>query len=257
MSKDLHTYMNHFGDKAAQYQQFRPTYPESLFQYLVSLTEKQEYLWDVGTGNGQAAVALSPYFQKVMATDLKQGQLDAAPIRNNINYVACPAEKTLIPDCSVDLITIAQALHWFDFDAFYQEVRRVIKPNGVLAAWCYTLARISPEIDAIVEHLYTNILGNEYWPKERDYIDKNYETIPFPFLKIKTPDFFIERSLNFYQWIGYLNTWSAVQEYQDRNHGQNPLDLVMEDLQKAWGDSEKVYLTRTAIYLLVAKLKNL
>lgn len=247
-------YMNHFGDKATEYQQFRPHYPNALFQYLVNLTENQECAWDVGTGNGQAAVALSPYFKEIIATDLKQGQLDAAPQKENIRYIACPAEKTSLPDHSVDLITVAQALHWFDLDKFYQEVRRVIKPGGIFSAWCYTLAKISPDIDVLVNHLYSDVLGDAYWPKERHYIDDAYQTISFPFEHIQTPKFMIERSLSLSQWIGYLNTWSALQEYKDKNNGENPLDFIMNDLQKAWGDSEKTYVTKTPLYLLATKV---
>jgi SAM-dependent methyltransferase len=247
--------MNHFGNKAAEYSQFRPHYPAELFQYLIQLTHHQECAWDVGTGNGQAAVALSPYFNKVIATDLKQGQLDRAEKKDNISYIACPAEKTPIEDKSVDLITVAQALHWFNFDEFYQEVQRVAKPDCLVAAWCYTLISISPEIDQQINHLYSDILGDQYWPKERQYIDSAYTDIPFPFQQIKTPTFTIARSLNFSQLIGYLNTWSALQEYKTRNQNKNPLDFIIEDVQKLWGAPDKEYITHTPLYLLAGYFK--
>ena len=253
MTLNMNSYMNHFADNAAKYQQFRPHYPKALYEYLLTLTQKHERSWDVGTGNGQAATALSPFFREVIATDLKQGQLDAAPKKDNIHYIACPAEKPPIQEHSIDLITVAQALHWFQFDEFYQEVRRVIKPGGVFSAWCYTLANISPAIDKLTQHLYSDILGDTYWPKERHYIDEQYQTIPFPFHRIQTPIFMIERPLNLFQWIGYLNTWSALQEYKNKNAEKNPLDWIIDDLQKAWGAPEKIYQTQTPIYLLATQ----
>lgn len=246
--------MNHFGEYASGYSQFRPHYPEALFQYLASLTEQHDCVWDVGTGNGQAAVGLSSYFNEVIATDLKQEQLNEAEQKANIRYIACPAEKSSIDDHSLDLITVAQALHWFDLDAFYQEARRTLKSGGVLTAWCYGLFRISPKLDALIQQLYETILGDAYWPKERRYIDQNYQTIPFPFPKIKTPSFIIERPLNFAQCVGYLNTWSALKEYQKRNNGNNPLDLIIDDLQAAWGEPEKEYLSVMIIHLLATKM---
>lgn len=248
--------MNHFADKAAEYQQFRPRYPDDLFQYLISLTSFQDCAWDVGTGNGQAAIALSASFNKIFATDLKQGQLNVAEKKQNIRYIACPAEKTPIKNQSVDLITVAQALHWFNLDKFYEEVHRVAKLNAILAVWCYTLPEITPEIDALIHDLYSNILGNEYWPKERHYIDEKYQTIPFPFKKINTPAFNIERSLNFFQLEGYLNTWSALQQYKSENQNKNPLDFIRNDLRKIWGCPEKIYHTKTPIYLLAANINE-
>lgn len=255
MSENKHEYMNHFANKAAEYHQFRPRYPKELFDYILQLTPNHQRAWDVGTGNGQAAVALSPYFKEIIATDLKQGQLDMAEKKTNIRYIACPAEKVPLEDKSVDLITIAQALHWFNFDDFYQEVRRVAKPGCLISAWCYTLISISPKIDQQINHLYSDILGDKYWPKERRYIDNAYTDIPFPFKQIKTPTFSIERSLNLYQLIGYLNTWSALQEYKAQNNNQNPLDFIMDDLKKLWGNSDKEYLTHTPLYLLAAYLE--
>lgn len=247
-------YMNHFADKSGQYAQFRPTYPKTLFEYLAQLTSHQDCAWDVGTGNGQAALDLSPYFQEIIATDLKQAQLNVAQKKENIRYIACPAEKTPISDHCVDLVTVAQALHWFNFDAFYLEVQRVIKPGGILAAWCYSLPHFSDEIDVAIHHLYANILGDTYWPKERRYIDDEYKTIPFPFEKISTPAFVIERALTLNECIGYLNTWSALKEYQDCHHGKNPLDLIMNALKKAWGEPETRRHSVTPIHLLAAQI---
>lgn len=245
-------YTDHFATKTENYLQFRPDYPAELFSYLANLTPQHDLVWDCGTGNGQAARALAKYFKKVIATDLNQTQLDVAEKKENIEYRCFPAEKTDIEIASVDLITVAQALHWFQFDAFYQEVKRVLKPNGMLAVWCYSLGKLTPALDLVIKKLYLEILGDEYWPKERRYIDEAYQTIPFPFQKMTTPEFYIEKPMNFMQLVGYLNTWSALKEYQNRNQ-KNPLDMVYEELKKAWGDPEQKHTFCCPIHLLVGK----
>lgn len=243
-------YTNHFGNRSSDYLQFRPNYPDSLFVYLAGLAKSHDTAWDCGTGNGQAAIELSQYFTQVIATDINQAQLDIAPKIDNISYYHCPAEKTHIPNASIDLITVAQALHWFDFTHFFNEVRRVAKPEGIIAAWSYSLGTITPEIDNIIQKLYFEILGDEYWPKERRYVDKGYKTIPFPFSKIVPPEFQIVKEMDFAQLLGYLATWSAVKEYQKRNQ-INPLGLIISDLEKAWGDPESTHFMTWPIHLLV------
>lgn len=246
-------YMNHFAEKSGEYRQFRPDYPTELYQYLNNTVNNHELAWDCGTGNGQAAVRLAEYFMQVIGTDINQTQLDVALQRENIRYYCCPAEKTQMLDQSVDLITIAQALHWFHLDAFYEEVNRVVKQDGIIAAWCYSLGKMNDETDHLMRKLYDDILGDQYWPKERRYIDAEYKTILFPFTKIHAPTFMIEKEMNFMQLIGYLNTWSAVKEYQRINQ-ENPINLIYADLQKVWGEDEKVYKMRWAIHLLVGKV---
>lgn len=248
-------YIDHFAEKSNQYLVFRPDYPTILFDYLASLVKEHDLAWDCGTGNGQAAFALANYFTKVVATDINQEQLTVAPKKNNISYVCCPAEKTQILNNSVDLITVAQALHWFDFSAFYTEVQRVAKPEGVFAAWCYSLGSINSKIDSLIKKLYVEILGDTYWPAARKYIDEKYITIPFPFVKLATPQFYIKKSLDYSELLGYLQTWSAVKEYQRRVQ-QNPIDLILDDLKKAWGDQQKEQVMHWPIHLLVGYVKE-
>jgi SAM-dependent methyltransferase len=228
-------YQDHFAEQSQDYYQYRPVYPSELFAYLASLVPSHDLAWDCATGNGQAAVGLAPFFKEVIATDRLQAQLDQAPRLSNIQYSAYPAEHTLLQSHSVDLITVAQALHWLDFDAFYTESKRVLKPNGVIAAWCYAVGHMTPEIDKIVHHLYAEILGDAFWPPARKYIDAHYQTIPFPFKKRDVPSFVMEKQYTVDQFLGYLSTWSAVKEYQERT-GKNPLDLIKADLHKAFGN---------------------
>jgi SAM-dependent methyltransferase len=244
-------YIKHFNEQSKDYLLFRPNYPSALYDYLFTLVKTAHCAWDCGTGNGQVAVALAKRFAQVIATDINQTQIDVAPKPKNIRYICCPAENTPIAANSVELITIAQALHWFDFDFFYQEVRRVSKSSGVIAAWCYDLGKFTrTAIDNMIAKLFKDILGDEYWPSERRYVDEKYLTIPFPFAKIAAPPFIAEKNMNFSQLIGYLNTWSAVKEYQLRNR-INPIDLIINELESAWGTPQQIYTMHWSLHLLV------
>ncbi len=256
METELDHYLKHFAEQSGDYFRFRPDYPDSLYQYIVSLTKEQELAWDVGTGNGQAAFKLAQYFKKVIGSDLNQEQLDVALKKDNILYKVWSAEKTEIQNGTVDLVTVAQALHWFPLDAFYQEVKRVSKKNGIIAIWAYSLAKITPALDKITSKLYSEILGDRYWPKERKYIDEGYRNIPFPFKEIdhnSSPKFIIEKNYDFNQFLGYLHTWSAVKEFQKRNQ-QNPIDLILKDLTEAWGDPNKQILIQWPLHLRVGEV---
>ncbi|RDI42543.1 class I SAM-dependent methyltransferase [Aquicella lusitana] len=245
-------YTDHFGEKSAEYRQFRPDYPKELYDYLSGIVHEHELAWDCGTGNGQAAIMLAACFDDVIATDINQAQLDAAIKKKNIQYRCCPAEKTDINASTVDLITVAQALHWFNLESFYNEAKRVLKPEGIIAAWCYSLGKINPEIDAKIEKLYSGILG-EYWPKERRYIDEQYRTIHFPFEKLQAPYFTMDKTMNLNQLVGYLNTWSAVKEYQKRKH-KNPIDFIINDIKKIWGDHGNERTMHWPLHLLLGKV---
>jgi len=247
-------YIKHFAQNPTEYLEYRPDYPVALFEYLASICDHHHFAWDCGTGNGQAALALATYFNTVVASDINQEPLNIALQKNNLSYHCWPAEQTELKDASVDLITVAQALHWFDLDSFYEEAKRVAKPQGMIAAWCYSLGSITPAIDMVIQKLYHDILGDTYWPKERRYIDEDYKTIAFPFKKSKTPAFEAQKTFHFSSLIGYLRTWSAVKEYQFKNE-QDPVALVLPALEKAWGENDKDYTMRWSIHLLVGKLR--
>lgn len=246
------SFVDHFGEESNYYQQFRPNYPEELFDFLNNLVKSHDVAWDCGTGNGQTAIALSQRFKKVIATDINQQQLEIAIKKDNICYYCWPAERTQIANGTIDLITVAQALHWFRLENFYQEVKRVAKPDAKIAAWCYSLAYITPEIDSIIKTLYEVILGDDYWPRERRYIDNEYSTILFPFPKLAAPSFAITKHIKFSDLLGYLNTWSAVKEFKQRNN-QNPIDFIYKDLKQAWDESH-TNLVCWPIHLLIGNV---
>ncbi|HKR07008.1 MAG TPA: class I SAM-dependent methyltransferase [Bacteroidia bacterium] len=229
---------DNFSKVANLYSQFRPSYPAALFDFLIPLVHSRKIAWDAGTGNGQIASELANYFEKIFATDLSEKQIKNAIIRKNIIYKVEKAEQTTFGDNEFDLITVAQAIHWFDFSKFYAEVKRTLKPEGIIAVIGYGLCIIDQKADKIIDHLYSNIL-NSYWDEERKYIDEHYKTIPFPFIEIPTPAFKSVYDWNLEQLIGFLNSWSAVQHYKDRNNNENPLDEIINNLRSCWQENEK------------------
>lgn len=248
-------YIKHFNQQTDQYLLCRPDYPKALFDYFVQFVPAESIVWDCGTGNGQAAKELASRFAKVIATDINQKQLDVAVQATNIQYLCTPAEHTPIQTGTVSLVTVAQALHWFNFLEFYQEVKRVSTRDGYIAAWCYSLGFFETDLDKPIKKLYYDILGAEFWPKERFYIDEQYQTIPFPFHKISTPQWSIDKKITFNEFIGYLSTWSAVKEYQVRQQC-NPIELVYDELQSFWGNTEDQRVIHWPLHCLLAKVHD-
>ncbi len=227
---------DNFSAQAVQYAQFRPHYPDELYEYLFSLPNEFRTAWDCGTGNGQVAARLSYKFEKVIATDISEAQLQQAVKKNNITYLLSRAENTSLPDKSIDLVTVATALHWFDIKAFFEEVKRVAKPGAYLAAWSYSLLRINPGIDPVIRHFYSHTLG-PYWDPERRLMDEEYKTIPFPFEEVQAPPFQITVNWSMSMFLGYLSSWSSVQHYMRKEH-TSPLDPLKEELLQFWQDDE-------------------
>jgi ubiquinone/menaquinone biosynthesis C-methylase UbiE len=228
---------DNFSAQAATYAQYRPQYPHQLFEFIMTFVKNKTTAWDCGTGNGQSAKVLSKYFDTVIATDISQNQIDTAYKASNIFYSIAPAEQTDIADNSIDLVTIAQAIHWFNFDKFYAEVQRVSKPGAIIAVWMYSLLQITKEIDEIISN-YHFVTLEKYWDEERKYIDDNYSSIPFPFTEIHTPAFQIEVYWSLEDLKGYLNTWSALQKFISVN-SFNPVNELINKVQMYWGKKEK------------------
>lgn len=228
------TFVDHFGKQASSYRKFRPSYPEDLFAYLAETAPSVERAWDCGTGTGQAALGLAEHFDQVVATDRSAAQLAVAKSHPKIRYRSAKAETSGIEDGQIDLVTVAQALHWFEQDRFHAEVRRVARPGGIVAAWCYELFTISPTIDAVIERLYRDVVGS-YWPDERKHIERGYEDLPWPFDPVDAPTFQMIERWSLDQVVGYLSTWSAVQRFKDCRLA-DPIEVVREALEDAWGD---------------------
>ncbi len=239
-----------FSSVSGNYSRFRPVYPADLIEYVCSLTPERDAAWDCGTGNGQLAAALSVYFKEVQATDISAEQLAQAPKLPNIRYRIASAESMLFGKQQFDLITVAQAIHWFDMDTFYKEVYRCLKPTGIIAVMGYGLLQVNERIDPIINHLYKDVLGN-YWDKERKYIDELYQTIPFPFQELNCPHFQMNYQWSLDQLKGYLSTWSAVKLFE-KQEGSDPLELIWPDILHFWSEGKEQ--VRFRILLRVGRL---
>lgn len=224
---------DNFSVQSKDYVNFRPRYPAALYDFLYSHIITFDKALDVATGNGQVAAELGKKFTEVYATDISTKQLAEAPRLSNIFYKAQAAEDASFPDQYFDLITVAQAIHWFNFDKFYATAKRMLKPDGLIAVIGYGLISVNDTIDPWLLHFYKNITG-PYWDKERKYIDELYNTIPFPFAEIKTPSLQIEYLWTKDQFIGYINTWSAVQHFIKANNSHPLSAELMYQLNKLW-----------------------
>ncbi|WP_276495942.1 class I SAM-dependent methyltransferase [Pontibacter litorisediminis] len=229
---------DNFSAQAAAYATFRPRYPQPLYEFLNSLPGDKTTAWDCATGNGQVAAELAVKYQLVYATDISEAQLQHAPKgHNNIRYLACPAESTPLPSQSIDLLTVAQAVHWFRFGEFYQEARRVLKSQSWLALWGYGLIEAENEaLNLLIRHFYTKTVG-PFWDEERRHIDLHYTSIPFPFAEIPAPSFQLDVQWTRQQFTGYLSSWSSLQHYI-RRHAVSPLPAFDDRLQPLWPDAE-------------------
>jgi Methylase involved in ubiquinone/menaquinone biosynthesis len=227
-------FLDYFSSHANLYAEFRPTYHDSLFQYLASICKEKAFAWDCATGNGQAAEGLIRHFHSVVASDGSRKQIQQAKERQRIMYFVALAEQPPLPDSVADLVTIAQALHWLKHEPFFNEINRVLKPDGIVTAWCYNLLEVDPAIDATLLKYYWEIVG-PYWAPERRLLEQGYRTIHFPFVELSAPTFYVEADWNLENLIGYLRTWSATQKYM-RVKNADPLKLILSDLTAAWGN---------------------
>lgn len=245
------TFKDHFSGHAGGYASFRPRYPEALFDFVARLPASRRLAWDAGTGNGQAALDLAERFERVVATDASAEQLALAEPHPGIEYRQARAEASGLATGSVDLVTVATAVHWFDFDAFYAEVERVLAPGGAVAVWAYFYPAVEGsgerEVQPLLDQLAREIVG-PYWPPERSYVNEKYGNLPFPFREVPAPTFFIENAWTLPRFLAYLQTWSAYQRYVQAN-GVDPIDLVRHELEARWGDPEVARELRWEIFV--------
>ena len=229
------SFKDHFSVQAADYAKFRPRYPQELFDYLGSIAPSRQLAWDCGTGNGQAAVGLASVFDRVVATDASEKQIANAQSNEKVEYRVAPAENSGIESETIDLIMVAQALHWFDLDRFYTEARRVLKNNGVFAASAYNLLHVEPAVDEVVNRYYYEVVG-PFWPPERKLVEQ-FADLPFPFHKVNAPKFKMTAQWNLDHLLGYLQTWSSTQRFIVST-GADPLEQIIDELRGAWGDPD-------------------
>jgi len=223
---------DYFSAAAEAYAAFRPSYPEDLIRFVASAAPGRDLAWDCATGNGQAAVPLAQWFRRVVATDGSAAQLEHARPAARVEYRIAPEAASGLAPASTDLVTVAQALHWLDLDAFYPEVHRVLKPRGVLAAWCYARCRVAPEIDRVIGWFYEERVGR-YWPPQRLHTETGYRDVPFPFDELPTGTWHMTAPLTRGELVGYFGTWSAVAVARQTEH-TDPIRDLEPRLARVW-----------------------
>ncbi len=247
------SFQDHFSDIASQYAQFRPRYPSDLYEYLASLTPQHKLAWDCATGTGQAAVSLTSQFDLIIATDASEEQIANAEPHKRVLYRVATATDSGIDAASLDLITVAQALHWFNLCEFYAEAKRVLKPEGVLAAWCYGPMQIEDKaVQKVIDQFYYETVG-PYWPPERKLVDNGYRDIEFPFTLIDTPEFTMESAMVPEDIEGYVRTWSATQKYQ-KETGVDPVPEFTGNMIKVWDEPDFPMTVEWPLALRVGRL---
>lgn len=230
-------YADHFSRLAPEYAECRPGYPDALFEYLGQVVPRQELAWDCAAGSGQASIPLTRWFKRVVATDASDAMLAGAPRHPRIEYRVAPAEASGLASATVDLVTVAQALHWLELSSFYAEVSRVLLPGGVIAVWTYGAHRLGhAAMDRALDHFYRNVVG-PYWPPERTHVESGYQALPFPFTEIGAPSFEMAARWTLAQLLGYIRTWSATQRFRE-TEGRDPVERLGSDLALHWGHPE-------------------
>jgi SAM-dependent methyltransferase len=246
-------FRDHFSGQAGDYARFRPGYPARLFAWLADAAPSRGRAWDCGTGSGQAACGLAEHFREVVATEPSAAQLAHAAPHPRVRDVRAVAESAPLRAASVDVVAVAQALHWFDLDRFYGEVRRVARPGALLAVWTYGLARVSPPVDAAVRHFYGAVVG-PYWPPERRHVESGYRTLPFPFDELPPPPLHAEHTWTLRDLLGFLRSWSAVGRYRAAR-GVDPVAAATPALAAAWGHPSLPRRVRWPLALRVARVR--
>jgi SAM-dependent methyltransferase len=235
-------FKDHFSGHASLYAQARPHYPDALFDWIAQAAPSRESAWDAGCGNGQASVALAQRFERVIATDPSAEQIGNAQPDPRVDYRVESGEHTSITSRSMDAITVAQALHWFDLPRFVEEVQRVAKPGALFAAWTYAGCNVSVQVDAVIARLYEDMLG-PYWPPERHLVDEGYASLALPFQPLQPPAFEMRMEWNAGQLLAYLSSWSAAQRYHAATGGDAVAEIAGA-LREAWGDPEQIRAVR-------------
>jgi SAM-dependent methyltransferase len=247
-------FKDHFSQSAAGYAVYRPTYPTELARFLADTAARNEFAWDCGCGSGQLSTLLAERFTHIYATDASAKQIEKAVHHPQVHYACAPAEASGLGDQVADLIVAAQAAHWFDLPAFYREVRRVGRSGSVIALVSYGILKVDEQLDPIIGRFYWDVIG-PYWPPERKHVEVGYCSLDFPFGEIQAPDMAMSANWTLSDFIGYVNTWSAVAA-MERAIGSEPRERFTRDLGEAWGPADERRTIRWPLSLRVGILEE-
>ena len=232
------SFRDHFSKVASGYAAYRPRYPAALFDFLAEHAPGHSLAWDCACGNGQATLDIAERFEHVIGTDPSEAQISQAPPHPRIEWRVAPGEQSGIPKATCDLVTVAQALHWLDIDAFFREAARVARPAGLVAVWTYGDVQLDePEANAVVRHFTRTTVG-PYWPPQRRIVDDGYRSVTMPFEAIDVPTFQMDDRWTLEQLLGYVRTWSATTRYRETLNGDPTIDLAAR-LGALWGDPDE------------------
>ena len=246
------SFKDHFSSHAAGYAAYRPTYPPELVTFLADVAPATSLVIDCGCGTGQLSIPLAERFDRVVALDASAAQIASAPAHPRVEYRVAGADATGEPDGSADLVTVAQAAHWFDLDRFYAEVRRVSRRGSILALITYGVVETDGDVDAVVQHFYRDVIG-PYWPPERRDVDTGYRHLAFPFADVPYPPLAIEAVWSLAEFHGYVDTWSAVRA-AEKTVGREPMEAFARALSVAWGRAEHRRTIRWPLSMRIARL---
>lgn len=224
-----------FGSVAGHYAESRPHYPAALANWLAAHVPGHDLAWDCACGSGQATLGLAKHFARVVATDASPGQVAQAPAHPRIDWRVAPAEASGLQSGSADLVTVAQALHWFDIPRFFEEADRVLKPGGLLAVFCYGILSVEgAEADSLVQAFYHDDVG-PYWPPERMLVERGYADVHFPYPRLAAPEIAMHADWTLPQLAGFFRSWSASVRFR-KERGFDPVEVLWPKLAAAWGD---------------------
>lgn len=246
-------FKDYFSAYAAEYATFRPRYPAEVFDFVASIAERRGTAWDCATGSGQAAVPLADRFNRVIATDASAEQIAHATPQSRVEYRVALADASGLDSASVDLVTVAQALHWLPFEPFFAEVRRVIAPGGALAIWCYTRPELANDLDGMLLDFYSGRCG-PYWSPERALVDSGYSSVAIPIDELNAPPMYIEARLTLAEFGGYLRTWSAVRKLASAI-GRDPVIEVEEAMRPNWSEDGDRRLVRWPLIVRAGRVR--
>ena len=242
---------DHFSGHAGDYARYRPTYPPELFDALAALVTRHTLCWDAGTGSGQAAGGLAGHFAEVVATDASADQIAHAAPYEGVSYRVAPAEDSELDDASVDLVTVGQAVHWFDQEGFFDEVKRVSVPGGAIAVWAYDLFTVDAPVDRLFHDFHSSV--ESHWPPERALVARRYADLLFPFEEIPVPPVTMTAEWDLERMVGYLSTWSAVKRCA-KETGRDPIAEFAPRLADAWGDPDMKRTVSWPLVLLAGRI---